>query len=102
MILEVATLDVRPGQEAAFEAAFQRAQAIIAGMKGYISHELQRCIENPSRYLLLVKWKTLEDHTVGFRGSPEYQQWRALLHHFYDPFPTVEHFTQVQFKTDLT
>ncbi len=81
MILEVATLDVRPGQEAAFETAFREAQAIIAGVDGYIAHELQRCIERSSRYLLLVRWETLEDHTVGFRGSPQYQEWKALLHH---------------------
>ena len=95
MILEVATLDVRPGQEAAFEAAFGEASGIIASMPGYVSHDLQRCIERPSRYILLVTWQTLEDHTEGFRGSPEYQQWKALLHHFYDPFPTVEHFERV-------
>jgi len=92
MILEVATLDVIPGQEAAFEAAFGEAQTIIASMKGYLSHQLKRCFERPNRYLLLVEWETLEDHTEGFRGSAEYQQWRALLHHFYDPFPTVEHY----------
>lgn len=92
MILEVATLDVKPGMEAEFENAFAQAQKIIVSMKGYISHELKRCIENESRYLLLVEWETLEDHTIGFRGSSEYEQWRDLLHHFYDPFPTVEHF----------
>ena len=92
MILEVAALDVIPGQEAAFEAAFGEAQAIIASIKGYLSHQLRRCVERPNRYLLLVEWETLEDHTVGFRGSAEYQQWKALLHHFYDPFPTVEHY----------
>ncbi len=96
MILEVATLDVLPGREAEFEKAFAQAQGIIEAMKGYVSHELQRCIENESRYLLLVKWAALEDHTVGFRGSAEYGQWRELLHHFYDPFPTVEHFFSVQ------
>lgn len=95
MILEVAMLDVRPGQEAAFETAFGEAQAIIAGMDRYIAHELQRCIENPSRYLLLVTWATLEDHKVGFRGSPEYQRWKTLLHHFYDSFLTVKHFAPV-------
>ncbi len=94
-ILEVAVLDVRPGQEAEFEQAFERAQAIIASMKGYVSHQLQRCLENPSRYVLLVNWETLEDHTEGFRGSPQYQQWREMLHHFYDPFPTVEHYSAV-------
>jgi heme-degrading monooxygenase HmoA len=95
MILEVATLDVRPGQERDFEAAFTEAQDIIASIDGYLGHELQRCIENPSRYLLLVKWQTLEDHTIGFRQSPVYEDWKRRLHHFYDPFPTVEHFAKV-------
>lgn len=95
MILEVAILNVRPGLEAEFEKAFSTAQEIISSMQGYISHELRKCIENDSRYALLVNWETLEDHTVGFRESEEYQRWRALLHHFYDPFPEVEHYTQV-------
>jgi heme-degrading monooxygenase HmoA len=95
MILEVATLDVIPGQEPAFEAAFREASAIIVASPGYITHELQRCLENTSRYLLLVQWETLEDHTVGFRGSPPYQDWKRLLHHFYNPFPTVEHYARV-------
>ena len=95
MILEVATLDVRPGQEADFERAFAEASLIIASMPGYVSHDLQRCLEKRNRYLLLVNWRALEDHTVGFRGSAEYRRWKALLHHFYDPFPTVEHFEKV-------
>lgn len=95
MILEVAILNVRPGQEVEFERAFAQAAPIIVSMKGYQSHELRRCIETPNRYILLVHWQTLEDHTVGFRGSPEYQEWRRLLHHFYDPFPVVEHFRRV-------
>lgn len=95
MILEAAMLRVKPGLEADFEVAFARASPIIAGRRGYLSHELHRCLEAPGRYLLLVRWATLEDHTVGFRGSPEYQEWRRLLHHFYDPFPTVEHFEAV-------
>lgn len=95
MILEVAVLDVIANREAAFEAAFDEAQHIIAGMPGYRSHQLQRCLERPGRYLLLVEWDRLEDHTVGFRASAGYQQWRALLHHFYDPFPTVEHYERV-------
>lgn len=95
MILEVATLDVRPGQETAFEDAFRRASGIIAGMPGYAGHQLQRCLERQSRYVLLVNWQTLEDHTVGFRSSSGYQEWKALLHHFYDPFPTVEHYSMV-------
>ena len=93
MILEVAVLDVRAGESAHFELAFEEAQRIIASMPGYQRHELRRCVEATSRYLLLVWWNTLEDHTVGFRGSPEYQRWKALLHRFYDPFPTVEHYT---------
>jgi heme-degrading monooxygenase HmoA len=92
MILEVARLDVIAGQETAFEAAFCEAKNIIASMPGFVSLELQRCIETPNRYLLLVRWQTLEHHTVGFRSSPDYQRWKALLHRFYDPFPTVEHY----------
>lgn len=95
MILEAAPLQVLPGQSAQFEAAFLQAQAIISSMPGYLSHELQRCIEHEDRYLLLVRWRSLEDHQVGFRQSAAYQEWRKLLHHFYDPFPTVLHYTAV-------
>jgi heme-degrading monooxygenase HmoA len=92
MILEVAILDIGRGACDEFEAAFREASPLIAGMPGCISHELRRCLEKPNRFILLVKWQTLEAHTVGFRQSPEYQRWRALLHHFYDPFPVVEHY----------
>ncbi len=92
MILESAVLDVKPRQTQEFEHAFAKAQHIISASPGYISHELQRCIEKPSRYILLVRWRTLEDHTEGFRRSAPYQEWKRLLHHFYDPFPTVEHY----------
>jgi heme-degrading monooxygenase HmoA len=95
MILEHAVLDVVPGNEQDFEAAFAEARGIIASMPGFVSLRLSRCIENESRYLLLVEWETLEAHTVGFRGSPEFERWRALLHHFYDPMPTVEHYAGV-------
>jgi len=95
MILEVAILDVKPGQEAEFEVAFESAQKIISSMHGYLSHQLQKCLENPGRYILLVNWETLEDHTIGFRESDQYQEWRSLLHHFYDPFPSVEHYRSV-------
>lgn len=95
MILEVAILDVKPGLEPEFETAFGRAQAIISSMPGYISHELQHCLEKTNRYILLVNWETLESHTVGFRGSAQYQEWRALLHHFYEPFPEVQHYGSV-------
>jgi heme-degrading monooxygenase HmoA len=95
MILEVAMLDVRPGERRAFEAAFGEAQAIIAAMPGFGGLRLQRCVEHRDRYVLLVEWDRLEDHTEGFRESPEYEEWRRLLHHFYDPFPVVEHFEPV-------
>ena len=95
MILEVAHLTVRTGQNSAFEQAFAQAQRIIASMPGYEGHELQHCLEDDHQYVLLVRWDSLEAHTVGFRQSPDYQQWRALLHHFYDPFPTVLHYHAV-------
>ena len=92
MILEVAILDVVPGKEARFQDDSERAQSIISSMHGYVSHQLQRCVESPARYLLLVRWETLEDHTEGFRGSPQYREWKNLLHHYYEPFPNVEHY----------
>jgi heme-degrading monooxygenase HmoA len=95
MILECAVLDVKPDRAGEFEKAFAEAQRIIAASPGYIGHELQRCVEKPNRYLLLVRWRALEDHTEGFRKSAAYQDWKRLLHHFYDPFPTVEHYEDV-------
>ena len=96
MILEVAPLDIRPGMASQFEQAFAKAQHIIASMPGYVRHSLQKCIENDHRYLLLVEWRELRDHTEGFRGSAQYSAWRKLLHHFYDPFPVVEHYELLQ------
>jgi heme-degrading monooxygenase HmoA len=98
MILEIAQLQIKPGQTAAFDAAFAQARFIIASMGGYCGHELQRCIENDHQYMLLVRWNTLEDHTIGFRQSPQYEEWRKLLHHFYDPFPTVLHYAATDLK----
>jgi len=94
-MLEVAVLNIIPGKEAEFEAAFRVASAIISNVEGYVSHQLQHCVENESRYILLVNWQTLEAHTIGFRTSPQYQEWKKLLHHFYSPFPTVEHYELV-------
>ncbi|WP_274365694.1 antibiotic biosynthesis monooxygenase family protein [Paenibacillus thermotolerans] len=99
MILEAAMLQVKVGMEQEFEEAFRKASGIIASMNGYLGHELQRCMEVKGKYLLLVQWERLEDHTIGFRQSPEYQEWKRLLHHFYDPFPTVEHFEKVKLLT---
>lgn len=95
MILEHAVLPVHPGREAEFEQAFAAAQRIIAASPGFGNLQLSRGIEDPGTYLLLVEWDSLEDHTRGFRGSEAYAQWKALLHHFYEPFPNVEHFSPV-------
>jgi heme-degrading monooxygenase HmoA len=95
MILEVAVLKVIPGLEDEFLNAFSKAKEIISKMDGYISHQLKRCIENISQFILLVEWEKLTDHTEGFRRSKEYQEWKSLLHHFYEPFPTVEHYEAI-------
>ncbi|WP_341530562.1 antibiotic biosynthesis monooxygenase [Nostoc sp. UHCC 0302] len=95
MILEAVMLNVKTSTEQDFESAFKQASNIIASMNGYISHELHKCLQIRGKYLLLVRWETLEAHTVGFRGSAEYQEWKQLLHHFYEPFPTVEHFVPI-------
>jgi heme-degrading monooxygenase HmoA len=96
MVLEVAILNVRPGRSRVFEDAFREARQLLASMPGHDRHELRRCLETPDRYLLLVWWDSLESHTEGFRRSPEYERWRVLLHHFYDPFPEVEHYVRVE------
>lgn len=95
VIVEHALLEVKRGEEPAFEEAFATAQHMIAASPGFRSLRLSRCIETPGRYLLLVEWDSVAAHTEGFRGSDAYQEWRRLLHHFYDPFPTVEHYEPV-------
>lgn len=92
MILEVATLNIKQGLSVEFETSFKKAECIISSMAGYISHQLKKCVEQDDKYILLVNWETIEDHEVGFRESDEYQEWKALLHHFYEPFPIVEHY----------
>lgn len=117
MILEAVLLNIKAGLATDFESSFNKASKIISSTNGYLSHELHKCLEAESRgikrvrvplalpelfkrvegkYLLLIRWETLEAHTVGFRSSPEYQEWKKLLHHFYEPFPTVEHFERVE------
>ena len=95
MILEVAILNVIPGKTAEFEDSFRDSSEIISSMKGWLGHQLQKCLEVPNRYILLVRWEKLEDHTEGFRKSSEYQLWKDLLHHYYDPFPTVVHYKKI-------
>ncbi len=94
-VLEHALLHIRPGQNADFEAAFSQARPLVSASPGFLSLDLLRGLESPDTYLLLVRWRTVADHEIGFRRSPAYQEWKALLHHFYAPFPTVEHFTAV-------
>ncbi len=95
MITEHALLEVVAGRQEEFVGAMEKAKALIAASPGFVSLRVERCLERPNCFLLLVEWERLEDHTEGFRGSPAYEEWRAALHHFYDPFPLVEHFEEV-------
>jgi heme-degrading monooxygenase HmoA len=92
VIVEHAILNVKPGQGGDFERAIHEALPLMTATPGFIGMDVRPCHETPGRYLLLVKWETLEAHTVGFRGSDRYPKWRALLHHYYEPFPLVEHY----------
>ncbi len=92
MITEHALLDVLPGRSVEFEWAFGEARELISASPGFLGLELLRSLETPSRYLLLVRWVSVEAHTVGFRQGPSYERWSELLHKFYSPFPTVEHY----------
>jgi len=95
MILEVAMLTVHAGQERAFEEAMTQAAPVIASARGYLEHELRRCVETPGRYLLLVQWETLEAHTEGFRQSPAFTKWREIIGGFFAGAPVVEHYEDV-------
>lgn len=95
MITEIALLNIIPGKAQDFEKAFGKAQEIISSMKGYIKHELQKCMEDENKYLLLIRWETIGDHTEGFRKHEQYNEWKNLLHHFYHPFPVVEHYKTI-------
>ncbi len=91
MILEIAQIDVKPGMEAAFEAGVKEAAPLFRRAKGCTGVELQRSHEKPHRYRLFVKWETLENHTVDFRGSADFQSWRKLVGHCFAEPPAVEH-----------
>jgi heme-degrading monooxygenase HmoA len=95
MIVEIARIDVIPGLEAGFEKAFLDAIKFAAASPGYLRHELRRSVENPGRYMLRIEWQTLEDHTVGFRGSEAFTKWRAGVGGFFAAPPVVEHFAAV-------
>lgn len=92
MVLELATIDIKQGTNADFENNLAQAQAVIRQSEGYIGHQFQKCIERDNRYILLIKWATLEAHTEGFRGSELFKEWRALIGPFFENPPLVEHF----------
>ena len=98
MILEVAILHIIPGKEISFENNFQKAKKVIQSIKGFHSLSLKKCLESPHQYLLLLEWETLENHTKDFRESKQYEKWKKLLHHYYDPFPKVEHYEDFEKK----
>jgi heme-degrading monooxygenase HmoA len=93
MILELADFSIQPGQNAAFEEAIQRGlKTVMTHAKGFEGFKVNRCLENPQRYILQIFWTTLEDHTVGFRESPAFAEWRAIVGPFFASPPVVEHF----------
>ncbi len=96
MVLEHAVLNVKPGMEDDFVAALAEAKVLIARSPGFLGLEVSQCIEEPSTFLLLVEWESLEDHVEGFRQGPDFDAWKAALHHFYDSFPVVQHFSVVE------
>ena len=95
MILEVAILQVKKGLEKQFELDFEKAGQFICSIKGYVNHSLKKCIEQDNQYILLVNWEKIENHTIGFRQSTQYLEWKKLLHHYYEPFPIVEHYETI-------
>ncbi|HTV36538.1 MAG TPA: antibiotic biosynthesis monooxygenase [Xanthobacteraceae bacterium] len=95
MVTEIAQIDVKPGMEAEFEAGVKKAAPIFQRAKGCSGMELRRSIEKPSRYRLFVQWATVENHTVDFRGSPDFQEWRKLVGHCFASPPEVEHVENV-------
>ena len=95
MILEAAILYVKKGEEANFEIDFLKAGKYISSINGYIKHSLRKCIEQQNKYMLLVEWENLEDHTIGFRQSTQYLEWKNMLHHYYEPFQIVEHYMTI-------
>ncbi|GHE32211.1 antibiotic biosynthesis monooxygenase family protein [Sphingobacterium griseoflavum] len=95
MVLEVAVLNVKSGKSEEFELDFEKAVAYISAIDGYLNHSLKKCLEIENQYILLVEWVSIEAHEIGFRRSPQYQAWKSLLHHYYDPFPQVLHYESV-------
>ena len=96
MILEIADIRIAPGQQANFEEAIQRGLATVIGRaRGFAGFKVNRGVESPERYVLMIFWQTLEDHTVHFRGGPLFAEWRAIVGPFFAAPPVVEHFELV-------
>lgn len=95
MILELATIDIKTGTNAEFEKKLEQAQAVISRAEGYLGHQFQRCIEQDNRYILLIRWESVEAHTVGFRQSELFREWRGLIGEFFENPPAVQHFEPV-------
>jgi len=94
MILELADIRIHPGQQAEFDAAIRKGvETVIAKAKGFRGYKVNQGIESPERYVLMIFWDTLENHTVDFRGSAEFANWRAIVGPFFAAPPAVEHFT---------
>ena len=95
MILEIVTIQIKDGQEAAFEQAFKDASHFIAEADGYIAHELRRCLETKGKYVNMVRWQTVDDHMMGFRESERFQQFRAIVAPFYESPSQMNHYEVV-------
>ena len=94
MILELADIRIHPGQQTAFDEAIQRGvNEVISSAKGFQGYKVNKGIESPERYILQIFWETLENHTVDFRQSPAFAEWRSIVGPFFAVAPTVEHFS---------
>lgn len=95
MILELATIKIIDGQNVAFESALEKAKKVIERSKGFVRIEVNKCVEEPEIYTFFIYWETLEDHTIGFRGSDLFTQWRSLIGPFFASPPQVLHYETV-------
>ncbi|MCM3584794.1 antibiotic biosynthesis monooxygenase [Mesobacillus maritimus] len=98
MVQETFLLEVKPGTEQEFEQAFQKAAALVQSAKGCIGSELQRCLEQENKYLVAIEWETVEDHLVGFKNSPAFEEMKSLIGSYYLHLPQVEHYQKVKFQ----
>ncbi|MFD2333310.1 antibiotic biosynthesis monooxygenase family protein [Cohnella sp. GCM10020058] len=98
MILQSSMLTVKPGMASEFESSFRKFQALLAGTRGYLSHELHKCVEQEGRYMLLVKWQNLGDHAVGFMNSPASAEWESALQDYYELETETDHYIRIRLE----